>query len=406
MKGYCKHLYDETTEGYIQLLKINNDKTVNIYNSTYGNLKKVVGEIEGNTNIYVTPNTTYIPKRKVDNIRQLRALYIDIDNIEDDKNYIFYKLFELAENEIIPKPSMIVDSGRGFHLYWKIKDAPIGALKTWQVLEDYLYKSLKEFGADARATDAVRVLRLPGTINSKNGRECKIVYSDDNLEYSMYDLREKYLKYKKLEPKKEGKKVIVNSFFNSYSLHSTRAYDLETLCSLRSYDLKDYRNMIIHCYAYWKGIYIRDIQELEEVVNELNNKFKEPLKDSEIKAILRSIPKAIESFIDYQQAKQLGQVYKGKQVGYSYKNETLIDRLNITLEEQKHLKTIISKEEKYRRNNIKRTPRNENGLTRKQQELQELKIKVLELKDQGLSNVKIAEILRTNESKIRRLLKL
>lgn len=406
MKGYCKHLYDETTEGYIQLLKINNDKTVNIYNSTYGNLKKVVGEIEGNTNIYVTPNTTYIPKRKVDNIRQLRALYIDIDSIEDDKNYIFYKLFELAENEIIPKPSMIVDSGRGFHLYWKIKDAPIGALKTWQVLEDYLYKSLKEFGADARATDAVRVLRLPGTINSKNGKECKIVYSDDNLEYSMYDLREKYLKYKKVEPKKDSKKVIVNSFFNSYSLHSTRAYDLETLCSLRSYDLKDYRNMIIHCYAYWKGIYIRDIQELEEVVTELNNKFKEPLKDSEIKAILRSIPKAIESFIDYQQAKQLGQVYKGKQVGYSYKNETLIDRLNITLEEQKHLKTIISKEEKYRRNNLKRTPRNENGLTNKQQELQELRIKVLELKDQGLSNVKIAEILRTNESKIRRLLKL
>ena len=77
---------------------------------------------------------------------------------------------------------MIVDSGRGFHLYWKIKDAPIGALKTWQVLEDYLYKKLKEFGADPRATDAVRVLRLPGTINTKNGRECKIVYSDDKLE--------------------------------------------------------------------------------------------------------------------------------------------------------------------------------------------------------------------------------
>lgn len=67
--------------------------------------------------------------------------------------------------------------------------------------------------------------------------------------------------------------------------------------------------------------------------------------------------------------------------------------------------TIISTEEKYRRNNERRTPRNEEGLTPKQAELKELKIKVLELKGQGLSNRAIAKELKCSEGKIRTILK-
>jgi hypothetical protein len=80
-----------------------------------------------------------------------------------------------------------------------------------------------------------------------------------------------------------------------------RAYDLQTLCRLRNYDIEDYRNMTIHCYAYWKGIYIRDLHELEKEVIELNNAFKVSLKNTEIQDVLRCIPKAIEKFIDYEQ---------------------------------------------------------------------------------------------------------
>ncbi len=62
----------------------------------------------------------------------------------------------------------------------------------------------------------------------------------------------------------------------SYSLHMARAEDIEMLCKLRNYDVKGNRNMIIHCYAYWKGIYIRDEFELQNTVIELNNSFIEP----------------------------------------------------------------------------------------------------------------------------------
>lgn len=64
--------------------------------------------------------------------------------------------------------------------------------------------------------------------------------------------------------------------------------------------------------------------------------------------------------------------------------------------------TIISTRVKYARKNKKRT---EEGLTPKQAELKELKIKVLELKGQGLSNRAIAKELKCSEGKIRTILK-
>ena len=47
----------------------------------------------------------------------------------------------------IPKPTMVTDSGRGIHLYWRIQNAPYGALNTWQELQDYIYYNLKHLGS-------------------------------------------------------------------------------------------------------------------------------------------------------------------------------------------------------------------------------------------------------------------
>ncbi|MCU9816560.1 DNA-binding response regulator [Paraclostridium sp. AKS73] len=363
----------------------------------------------------------YIPRRRVENIRQFRSLFQDIDceNLGLEKAETVYLIWELYYEGKIPKPTMVTDSGRGVHLYWRIQNAPYGALNTWQELQDYIYYNLKHLGADRQATDSARVLRLPGTINSKNQVNCKVLYIDDDLEYSMYDLREQYLNYRPKsyqlqmqDTKVVENKVVSNRFFNSYSLHMQRANDLQTLCRLRHFDMKGYRNMAIHCYAYWKGIYVRDQYELEKEVIELNNAFKEPLKDTEVKAVLRCIPKAIEKFIAYEQGLRSGEkkrVSKGMRdkEGYWYKNTTLIERLGITANEQKHMKTIIGTDEKYERNNERRRAerRNEAGLTKKQQDLQDLKIQVDNLKDEGLSLRAIAKELDISLGKVQRVLK-
>ncbi len=423
MTAFCEHLYNDSTDGYIQILKINNEnnndeKTIKIHNTKNEGLREIVEVLHNESDVFLAPNTMYLPKRRVENIRQFRALFQDIDcnKLGFEKAETVYMIWMLYYDGKVPKPTMVTDSGQGVHLYWRIENAPYGALNTWQELQDYIYYQLKHLGADRKSTDGARVLRLPGTINSKNEANCEVLYIDNELEYSMYDLREQYLNYKPKayqlqvqETKKVDSRVISNRFFNSYSLHMERAHDLQTLCKLRKYDMTGFRNMAIHCYAYWKGIYVRDSYELENVVMELNSAFTEPLKDTEIKAILRSVPKAIDKFIAYEQGKRSGEckrVSKGMRdkEGYWYKNDTLIERLEISRSEQKHMKTIIDTDEKYYRKNVKRrnSRRNEDGLTKREKEKldREQEIKKLIKQDKNMSQ--IAKILGINRSTISR----
>lgn len=91
--------------------------------------------------------------------------------------------------------------------------------------------------------------------------------------------------------------------------------------------------------------------------------------------------------------------------GYWYKNETLIDRLEISSNEQKHMKTIIGTQEKYNRKNEKRTPRNENGLTKRQQDKLERLNSIKVLKDKGLNQSQISKELGISRQAVSKLIK-
>ncbi len=407
-------------KGYLQVVRMLRGNIVESKNLKSKEIQ-FLNNYRGLQDVYCTMNTSYNGKRGIEYLKELRALYIDIDlrneEITKEKiNFIIAQVYWLSELEEIPRPSKVNFTGRGVHIIWNLEISSYGALGTWQELEDYLYYKLKDLGADKGATDGARILRLENTYNSKTNTLCETIIEEENI-YSMYDLREKYLSWSNRNKKvsnaatNKTKKNIVN-LFNSYSLHKERANDLLKIVRGRKGDIKGNRNFILHCYAYWKGIYARDKEDLKELVYDLNKSFKEPMNDSEVDKILRCIPKAIDRFLDYEQGIRTGKikrVTKGMKDkgGYWYKNETIIERLNITDIEQReyNLKTIIGLKEKYRRNNEKRTPRNKNGLTDKQQELQDLKIKVLELKATGLSNRAVAKELKVSEYKVRSLLK-
>ena len=410
-KAYIEHLYTEGTEGYIELSHdFKRYKRINYYS---------LDEVEkfyGLNNVFISPNTFFIKKRSIRNIRHLRSLYVDLDLdlSKISKSEAVYKVFVLAEEGKIPRPTMAVDSGRGIHLYWRIESAPYGALYTWQQLEDYLYNNLKHLWADRSATDAARLLRLPNTINSRNNEFCKVLYVDHDLIYSMYDLREKFLGYggesSHTKKDKRGKnKGKITRIFNSYSLHLTRIQDIEMLCQLRNWDIKGYRNKVLHCWVYWQGIYVRDLERLGEMALEFNNTFSEPLADQVVEAVVSSCDRAIESFLEHQRRLTNEENLSGSEsplraTGYNYRNSTLIDMLDITEEEQRHLKTIIGTNERYRRSNIKRTPRNENGLTKRQQQKQDNIKAVKQLADQGLKQREIAKELDITQARVSQIL--
>lgn len=57
------------------------------------------------------------------------------------------------------------------------------------------------------------------------------------------------------------------------------------------------------------------------------------------------------------------------------------------------MKTIIGTDEKYRRNNEKRTPRNEQGLTKRQQDKQNLINEIQSFKNKGMTQREISEVI-------------
>lgn len=238
-------------------------------------------------------------------------------------------------NSTIPIPNFIIDSGRGMYLIWLINKVPHKALPLWKAVEEYLYKQLKEFGADRNALDCTRILRVPGSINSKSKTIVNILDQYDYI-YDLREIQQEFLPELKPKEKKKGRPSKINFIFRERSLYHARIQDIIKLCELREYDLKGHREVILFLYRYWLCSFTDDIQKALEDTLELNSMFIYPLSEREV---IRATKSAEKCYTD--NAKE-----------YKYKNETLIELLEITEEEEKHMTTIISKEEYKRRDRI------------------------------------------------------
>jgi hypothetical protein len=125
----------------------------------------LLGPLQGKVDVYLTVNE-FRNWRLIRNLKSLRACYVDLDGCTDWK----MALDALLEARM-PSPTLMVMSGRGIHFYWILEPVPAQALPVWQRVQDALVHALAPLGADPRAKDCTRMLRLAGTINSKNGEE-------------------------------------------------------------------------------------------------------------------------------------------------------------------------------------------------------------------------------------------
>jgi hypothetical protein len=79
----------------------------------------------------------------------------------------------------IPAPQVVVFTGRGLQVTWvNPKGIPAEALPRWRAVQIELARALTLFGPDLGALDASRVVRLPGTVNSKSGRRAYSLHLD------------------------------------------------------------------------------------------------------------------------------------------------------------------------------------------------------------------------------------
>lgn len=404
-------------DGYSAMFYLNLNREVGqrMY-QTYEAKKHVV--ISEFIHCYVSMNTFFYPKRTKKALRKLGFFYIDVDPrmVKMSKEDALKGIHKKIESGLIPKPSAIVDSGGGYYVIYKIDPVFAGSEKTVKLfnhIESFLVDMLADVGGDSNAKDACRVLRVPGTINHKYSKDTfvKVIEFNEGLIYSFSDFRDlmnkktgfdldKWRELKEKQQKnpltkadqKEQKQMVktwssgVKKKFSETSLLATRSLDYKRLIMMRGRHMEGFRNTMLWLYGLAQKKLVPTKAELELKLRELNEMFSDPLK---VKEVLDEVEHCWVDFKKYE----------------FMKNTAIIDKLKITPTEQKQLLTIIGRREKYDRNNVKRTPRNENGLTPREQAKLDLIENVKELYEQGLKQVEIAEKLEITKGRVSQIIK-
>ena len=133
-------------------------------------------------------------------------------------------------------------------------------------------------------------------------------------------------------------------------------------------------------------MFTEDPRKALEDVLELNSQFTQPLRESEVKRATMSAER----------------VFLSKDKEYKYKNETLIELLNISAIEQLEMTTIISKDEYKRRENIRgiknyKKKLEVQGKLSEKDKISQRRVKIKDLLDKGLKQKDICSTLNISK---------
>jgi len=418
---YYVNLWHGKNKGYITHATKNNNEYKQ-WHYRYEKFPLAVGE----ENVYISMNTFTRTYRRIEYLYTLNALYVDVDYyVTKYKLKGVLKFYEklIAEGKV-PRATAVIKSGKGMYLEWKLEPASSESIGKWQELERYFASLFIEVGADMKATDVSRILRLPGTkYRSKKVKSTvDLIDFQPHLVYPLENLISEYMpvieeivtpelppKSKKEKKTKKNRSKIA-SIFNVYTLHYTRICDLIQLCEMRKWDMYCYRELTLFLYRYWSACFYSDVELALKLTLEVNEKFVLPLT---IREATNATKSAEEAYADWKTEETV--IWKGmeKRKGYNYKNERIIELLDITPEEQMQkdgegryrLKTIIGTDEKYRRNNERRTPRNENGLTAREQEKKNKLEAIIDMMERGVKQSQIALELGISKGRVSQYVK-
>ena len=379
------------SQGVICISQIESGQWRNRY-GRYQAMYDYMSQLESQDEIFFSQNTFKKFRRSTENLLELKAVYIDLDyykNTNYTKEQILGNIEILVSDGKFPHPTHIIDSGNGINLVWRIKRIPAQALPLWRTVEQYVFDLFEGYGADRKAIDVTRVFRPVDSYNAKyepyeQKKKVTVIYSSP-IEYDLHLFKE-YIEFPKPPKKsKTNQTRTVVRLFNKFSLYYNRYMDILAICYLRNFDVKGHREQILFLYRYYGCAYLADDEQALENALALNKKFTSPLGEIEVRRATKSAERAAEK------------------LKYGYRSQTLIELLEITEDEmmaqnekgEYYLKTIISKEEKYRRNNKRRynNLRNAKGKTKEEERQDKLLKKILRLRESGKTQKEVAKAL-------------
>lgn len=405
------------------------------------------------------------------NVKEVKRLYVDMDahenpiNLDEAKLLSDYLMDNWFDGEDLPEPNYIIFSGRGLQFLFTLTGC--NNVPEWQryqsallnacqkLLEELKHHSLSEASIVAdehnvsidMLKDAARVMRVPDTKNQKVNVDTELLYENEANEYTLDELNTTFTafstdnlgtieekkktkktqkKTKSKEKKKkvksepserdvdmsridmDGKQVVDPNFLKIIeNTIKPRLFDLETLIKLRNEAGIDfgYRNNLI---AIAIPTLVSCGYKNEEVVKEahrINSLFNKPLKQAEVNDWLNSCLKKKE-IVDADGKKGVSRVY------YRFYTNTIIEKLQITKEEQESLKVLCDEKLKKKRNREKNKDK-QNANRRevyaqktadKRKAKEERNKRIHELSFDGMSARQIAKQLGVNASTVSRVL--
>ena len=371
---------------------------------------------KGLIDCYVSTNESTFKRREAD-VNALTMLTCDLDTYKSEKYHstsherLITDVKAVCVSFCLPYPS-IVYSGNGYYLKWifisKVKVNPnsyvskidkkkrefqiVTPIDVWKAAQIAINRIFTDFGSDTNALDASRVLRMCGTINSKTGKMAELLEFNEKVSYEeMLEILQSHttsddinslsplpkiktekekkkpdLKVVKFESIEKSPKNTPHKNFipkNRLSLAIERYKDLLKLIKLRGGVVQEGQRMnfllwILNFKCIAGAVHIGNFdEEALKMGNKIFNGDDFGLDD------LSTLRNKLEEY-NLRRAKNPQDFNKFETIPlYTPTSQTLIAKLNITKDEQAHLKTIIDKDEvKERAKNRKYNERRAKGM--------------------------------------------
>lgn len=331
----------------------------------------VLGMIDANRDTWISQAEFWSSLRRVVNVKSIGLAFLDIDFYREDVEWGRGRTPERAAEDFaglcddfgIPRPSLIIYSGRGLQVKWFFETAlPRMALPRWNIVEKVLVERFALCGADPQARDSARVLRLVQTVNTKSKQVCRPIWvnTDENGQPVRYDFEyfaecvlpiPRSMARQHVEKARQAAKTPRNDIsrgLNIETLNWNRVEDLRTIVRLRSGMPEGMRMQML--------FYTVNFLALSHQITPATFYFEAAAIAHEIdpmwtirSAELQTVYSKMKDYLAGKTVEFNGRTYPAL---YTPTNDTLINVFDITSEEQKQLKTIIDGTEHRRRQMI------------------------------------------------------
>lgn len=347
-------LHHDSRGGFAKIMKFYPNK------KPYGYASKVYNELivkDKKCDAYITLNTFNKPSKNTKNLYSINCIYFDLDlhiSNQEQIDFCIENTLKILEKEFeageLPVPTIITNSGRGLGLYYVLNNSIPNVssskktIEYWKLVYNALYDSIErvlslqndvlELDSTSKA-DASRIVRLPGTVNTNNGKECVIekINCDmyGNVQYHTLRKLATYVKdyidahNKEKQLKRESAKIYSNKKIINFTTYKmpflyTNMKRLEMLQANFNSACTDKRRELM-CFYYYNSIKQLDSVNASKKLIVFNEGFAVPLDLSELNHVMESV--------DNNKA-QYGN-YAGY---YRISNKTMEERLNLTEDEK------------------------------------------------------------------------